>query len=56
MHVKSSLVGGPYSFDPKDRSRSTEINCKRNIAGHKSMKKPKLNLSGQGRLSPSPRS
>ena len=35
-----SLVGGPCSYDPRDRSRSTEVipflNCKRNIAGHKS--------------------
>ena len=36
----SSLVGGSCSYDPRDRSRSTEVipflNCKRDIAGHKS--------------------
>ena len=43
MDVKcsfSSLVGGSCSYDPRDRSRSTEVipflNCKRDIAGHKS--------------------
>ena len=42
MDVKcsfSSLVGGSCSYDPRDRSRSTEVipflNCKRDIAGHK---------------------
>ncbi|KAL9952012.1 hypothetical protein ACROYT_G044785 [Oculina patagonica] len=36
----SSLAGGPCSYDPRDRSKSTEvipfINCKRDITGHKS--------------------
>lgn len=43
MDVKcsfSSFVGGSCSYDPRDRSRSTEVipflNCKRDIAGHKS--------------------
>ncbi|CAH3166380.1 unnamed protein product, partial [Pocillopora meandrina] len=43
MDVKcsfSSLVGGSCSYDPRDRSRSTEVipflDCKRDIAGHKS--------------------
>lgn len=43
MDVKysfSSLVGGSCSYDPRDRSRSTELIpfliCKRDIAGHKS--------------------
>ena len=43
MDVKcsfSSLLGGSCSYDPRDRSRSTEVipflNCKRDIAGHKS--------------------
>ena len=43
MDVKcsfSSLGGGSCSYDPRDRSRSTEVipflNCKRDIAGHKS--------------------
>ena len=43
MDVKcsfSSLVGGSCSYDPRDRSRSTEVIpfliCKRDIAGHKS--------------------
>ena len=43
MDVKcsfSSLVGGSCSYEPRDKSRSTEViqflNCKRDIAGHKS--------------------